>query len=177
MLQYTVAAIRRRSPSPMTPAGAPTRFAPHGWLLLGSLLLLCALETGIYRAFQTAPVASPPQPWMSVKEALAYMAAQENLLVVDVRTRHEFSGSHFPGAVNMPLFQLHRLAAKLPADRPVLLTDFAGVRATHAYKILRCVRPDIVNLHYVKGGLVALPVWGASRAAVSQGDTPSAKPH
>ncbi len=134
----------------------------NGWLLIGIIALFCALETWAYHSFGKHAQTEVPRYGLNIQEVRQYMAAHPNLVVVDVRTQHEFSGSHMPGAINMPLFLLYSQAASLPNDRPILLTDIASARARQACKLLRRLRPDIAEMYYVNGRLLSLPVAGVT---------------
>ncbi len=134
----------------------------NAWLLIGTIALLCALETWAYHSFGKHAQTGIARHSLNVQEAQRYIAAQSDLVVVDVRTKHEFSGSHLPGAINMPLFELYNQASTLPSNCPILLTDIAGARANQAYKLLRRLRPDIAEMYYVNGRLLSLPVAGAA---------------
>jgi len=61
----------------------------------------------------------------------------DNALVVDVRTPSEFSGWHYPGAVNIPLQVLSKELDKLgDKQRTIIVYCRSGHRATSAKKIL-----------------------------------------
>lgn len=123
------------------------------------VVVLSILEGWAYLSFQKNEPAHRSHHCMEVREAQAWLECEKSVLVVDVRSRHEFSGSHVPGAINMPLFELYRRSGELPSERPLLIVDFAGARAIQAYKLLSRLRPDIAVLRYVKGGLISLPVY------------------
>ena len=134
----------------------------NAWLLIGTIALLCALETWAYHSFGEHGQTDIARHRLNVQEARRYIAAQPDLVVVDVRTKHEFSGSHLPGAINLPLFELYRKASTLPSNCPILLTDIASIRANHAYKLLRRLRPDITEVYSVNGRLLSLPEAGTA---------------
>lgn len=59
-------------------------------------------------------------------------------LLVDVRTPEEFAAGHIAGAVNIPVQQLDRRMAELPArDRPVVVYCRSGQRSRRAAHALR----------------------------------------
>lgn len=63
--------------------------------------------------------------------------AEKGALVVDVRSPGEFSGEHFPGAVNIPLQVLgSRLEELGSKDRPIVLYCHSGGRSARAKSIL-----------------------------------------
>jgi phage shock protein E len=81
-------------------------------------------------------------------EAHRLVAAGARL--VDVRTADEFTASHLPGAVNIPLDQLGARAEELRGDRrPVVLYCKSGVRSAQAKRIL--VGAGIAEVHDLGG--------------------------
>lgn len=76
-----------------------------------------------------------------------------NPVILDVRTPAEFSGGHLPNARNIPLAELGKRAAELPASRPVLLCCASGSRSARAVRQLRQAgRDEVFNLN---GGVQA----------------------
>ena len=124
-------------------------------LIIVTLALCCALETAAYHMFADPGPQDAPQRFFSVEQARAYLAQHPDALIIDLRTRQEYAARHNAGTVNIPLFQLHDLASGLPAGRPVLLVDVASARAYQGYWTLRRLRPDIAEIHYVRGWLWA----------------------
>ena len=58
-------------------------------------------------------------------------------LIVDVRTRGEFAGGAYPGAVNIPLDEIVSRAEELGAkDRKIILYCASGGRSSYAVQIL-----------------------------------------
>lgn len=124
-------------------------------LLVGTIALICVLETALYHMFGAHTPEEVPQRFLTVAQARRYLAQHEDVLVIDMRTRREFAAGHTPEAINIPLYQIHRLAADLPSTRPVLLVDVASARAYQGYWTLRRLRPDIAEVYYVRGWLWA----------------------
>jgi rhodanese-related sulfurtransferase len=63
---------------------------------------------------------------------------QEEPLVVDVRTREEFAGGAYPGAVNIPLDELpHRVNELGSENRPITLYCASGGRSGYALRMLQ----------------------------------------
>lgn len=127
-------------------------------LLVGGILLICALETVAYRMFGAAAPQDAPSPFLTTEEARRYLAEHAETLIVDLRSRGEFEAVHTPDAINIPLYAMSGMASSLPADRPILLVDLGSARAYQAYWALRRLRPDIAEIHYVRGWL-----WDAQR--------------
>jgi len=58
--------------------------------------------------------------------------------LVDVRTADEFSSTHIPGAVNVPLNELGRRVSSLgPKDKPIVLYCASGARSSAARSMLK----------------------------------------
>lgn len=57
--------------------------------------------------------------------------------LVDVRTHVEFSGGHPPGALNIPVSELHERLAEVPSDGPVIVYCRSGSRSARAAHLLR----------------------------------------
>jgi rhodanese-related sulfurtransferase len=76
-----------------------------------------------------------------------------NPIVLDVRSPAEFAAGHLPNARNIPLADLDKRIAELPAKRPVLVCCANGSRSGRAARQLKQAgREDVYNL---AGGLQA----------------------
>lgn len=62
-------------------------------------------------------------------------------LILDVRTKEEYSKGHFKGAINIPVDQIVKNADKLPKDKPIYVHCVTGVRAEMGYN-------ELVNLGF-----------------------------
>lgn len=58
-------------------------------------------------------------------------------VVVDVRSPDEFAGGHLPNSRHIPVAEIDRRAAEIPAGKPVLLVCASGNRAMRAAAALR----------------------------------------
>ncbi|MCR5170765.1 MAG: rhodanese-like domain-containing protein [Desulfovibrio sp.] len=119
--------------------------------LAAALALCCLAEGATYGLFGRPARPSASYERLSVAEAWERIRTTPSLLVVDVRTPREFKDRHLRGSVNAPLFELHRLAPKLPAGRPVLVVSLQGIRSIQACKLLKRLRPDIGDVAYADG--------------------------
>lgn len=77
---------------------------------------------------------------------------QRELVIVDVRERHEWKAGHAPGSKNIPLSKLHARVGELPPDRRYAAVCRSGARSRSATAHLRRAGLDVVN---VKGGMNA----------------------
>lgn len=75
--------------------------------------------------------------FVSADVARKYLAA--GALVIDVRTPQEFSSGHVPGAISIPLHELHtKLPSQVPdKSRPLLLHCLSGGRSAIAARKAR----------------------------------------
>lgn len=75
---------------------------------------------------------------LSADEAIKFMAAEKNFLVVDVRTQEEYDKKHIPNAILVPIDDLR--AGKFDAlpdkNSTLLIYCWTGRRAEDAAKIL-----------------------------------------
>jgi rhodanese-related sulfurtransferase len=62
--------------------------------------------------------------------------ANNDHLLVDVRTAEEFRGGHIAGAVNIDLQTLPTRIATLPKDKPIVLYCRSGARSSTAARML-----------------------------------------
>ena len=70
----------------------------------------------------------------------------ENATTLDVRTPEEFSGSHYPNAVNIPLNELpQRLAEIKEMKHPIVAYCRSGNRSGMAVSILK--QNGLIDLH------------------------------
>lgn len=122
---------------------------------LAGIALLAVLETGVYLKFRTELRPSALLAYIPAEEATEYLRNTPHALLVDVRTYREYTGAHLPGAINIPFYTLTKAAASLPADKPIILYCFTGLRSAQAYKNIRRLRPDITDVRYVKGQIIA----------------------
>ena len=60
----------------------------------------------------------------------------ENPLLLDIRSESFFQQGHIAGAINLPMYQLHRRWRELPLDRAVILVDDRGFHSPLAASYL-----------------------------------------
>lgn len=87
---------------------------------------------------------------------------QSGAVLLDVRSRAEFTAGHAPKARNIPLEQLPARAREIPTGRQVLAICQSGGRSARATALLREDGYDVLD---VRGGMSAwqradLPVEG-----------------
>jgi rhodanese-related sulfurtransferase len=89
------------------------------------------------------------EPVASIKplKLKSFMHDKKNLFIMDIRTEALYEAGHIDGAVNIPLYLLHKKLNEIPKDRPVLVIDENGKRSFLAccYLINNGVR-DVTRL-------------------------------
>ena len=89
---------------------------------------------------------------------------EDGAAVVDVREPEEFATGHVPGAVNIPMGQVHRRLGELDRSRRQLVVCRSGNRSSQVVAVLRRAGYDAVN---VTGGMGA---WLAEGLPVVRDD-------
>lgn len=68
---------------------------------------------------------------------LAEKAASGELLVLDVRNRHEWDAGHIPGAYHLMLGYLPQRLGELPSDKPIVVQCQSGARSAIGVSLLQ----------------------------------------
>ncbi|MEI6154834.1 MAG: rhodanese-like domain-containing protein [Deltaproteobacteria bacterium] len=71
------------------------------------------------------------EPVVSIKphKLKSFIHEKKNLFILDIRTETLYEAGHIDGAVNIPLYVLHKRLKEIPKDRPVLVIDENGKRS------------------------------------------------
>ena len=85
--------------------------------------------------------------------------------MIDVRAASEWEAGHLPGVANIPLGQLERRIAEVPADRPIVLHCQGGTRSAIAASLLQA--HGISQPINLAGGFAA---WESAGMPVERGD-------
>ncbi len=85
--------------------------------------------------------------------ALAGALGREGLIVLDVRNRSEWVTGHIPGAVHIPLAELPRRLAELPADGTIVTQCASGARSAIAASLLMLAGAE--GVENLSGGIEA----------------------
>jgi rhodanese-related sulfurtransferase len=86
----------------------------------------------------------------------------DDLVVLDVRPAAEYAAGHLPGAVSIPVGELRRRLADLPADREVV-AYCRGPYCAFAHEAVELLREEGFAARRLEDGL---PEWQAARLAV-----------
>jgi rhodanese-related sulfurtransferase len=87
----------------------------------------------------------------------------DNLVVLDVRPAAEYGAGHLPGAVSIPVGELRRRLAELPADREVV-AYCRGPYCAFAHEAVAVLGEAGVSARRLEDGL---PEWQAAGLAVT----------
>ena len=111
------------------------------------------LLTAMTFALSAAAVAEDIAPSISSTELHGQLQHGTAPLVLDVRTREEYTAGHVPGAVNIPYTELVDRLGEVQSDSGVALYCMVGPRARLGEKILRSA--GVPKLFHLDGGLAA----------------------
>jgi rhodanese-related sulfurtransferase len=100
-----------------------------------------------------------PMPSVKPKALPAWLAARQNVLIVDLRAAEDFNRQHLAGAVNLPLNALPERYQELPLDRAILLVDDYGTTTLLAGSYLK--RKGFKDLVRLFGGMEAWRLYDA----------------
>jgi rhodanese-related sulfurtransferase/DNA-binding MarR family transcriptional regulator len=87
----------------------------------------------------------------------------DNLVVLDVRPAAEYAAGHLPGAVSIPVGELHRRLAELPGDRDIV-AYCRGPYCAFAHEAVGLLREEGFAARRLEDGL---PEWQAAGLAVT----------
>jgi len=88
----------------------------------------------------------------------------DDLVVLDVRPAAEHAAGHLPGAVSIPVDELQRRLAELPADREIV-AYCRGPYCAFAHDALALLRQEGFSARRLEDGL---PEWQAAGLAVTR---------
>ena len=88
----------------------------------------------------------------------------DDLVVLDVRPAAEYAAGHLPGAVSIPIGELRRRLAELPADREVV-AYCRGPYCAFAHEAVATLREEGFSARRLEDGL---PEWQAAGLAVTR---------
>jgi rhodanese-related sulfurtransferase/predicted transcriptional regulator len=89
----------------------------------------------------------------------------DSVVVLDVRPAAEYAAGHLPGAVSVPVDELRRRLAELPADREIV-AYCRGPYCAFAHEAVAMLREEGFSARRLEDGL---PEWRAAGLAVTRG--------
>ncbi len=105
---------------------------------------------GVMSAWVTAGYRTRTAVLISANEARARLAADPNLVLVDVRAPGEFAAGHIDGARNIPAPDLRTRYTELDPAKPTVVLCSAGPRGSMVASILK--QRGFVEVYNVAGG-------------------------
>lgn len=78
-------------------------------------------------------------------EMLERIIAENNYIILDVRTKEEYEEGHVVGALNIPYDELDE-KVELDKDKTVMVYCRSGKRSSIAYKTLKDLGFDVIDL-------------------------------
>lgn len=89
---------------------------------------------------------------LSPDEALVYMKTTPDLYIIDVREPEWYEGyTQFTNNIHIPYSKLAERYKEIPTDRPVILNCGMGMVAPRAYKLLKELNMNVMQLSYIAG--------------------------
>lgn len=139
----------------------------HSPALLLAALLACTTSW----ADDAAPAAAPVPVTSADSIAAPAAAGDARPVLLDVRTREEFTAGHVPGAINIPVQELEsRLGEISPLhDKPLVVYCRSGHRAGIALQLL--ASKGYTKISHLEGDMQG---WTAAGRPVETGDAAGA---
>ncbi|HET7518717.1 MAG TPA: metalloregulator ArsR/SmtB family transcription factor [Actinomycetes bacterium] len=100
---------------------------------------------------------------VSREELVRRLRDGEDLVVLDVRPAAEYAAGHLPGAVSIPVGELRRRLAELPADREVV-AYCRGPYCAFAHEAVALLRQEGFSARRLEDGL---PEWQAAGLVIT----------
>ncbi len=117
------------------------------WIVLGVLALLVVY--GVALQFSNSTIHNITVPEITVQEA--YQKYQQGALILDVRTAEEWSQSHIPNAIHIPLDELESRLHELPKDKEIVVICHTGNRSREGVVLL--LKAGFTQVSMVTGGM------------------------
>ncbi|MBI5307511.1 MAG: rhodanese-like domain-containing protein [Planctomycetes bacterium] len=88
---------------------------------------------------------------VSPKEAKELIGSENEVFLLDVRTKEEYNESHIKTAQHLPVQELEQNIDKIPKDRKVVVYCASGKRSARACEILK--NKGLKALYNIEGGI------------------------
>ena len=113
----------------------------------------------------TAKATSQSQESVAASPYLIERVANNDWLLIDVRSPKEFADGHIPGAVNMPHENINDYLSELEGhkDKPIIIYCRSGRRAKLAMKVLEDL--DFSEVMHLEGDMLG---WSAAGMTVDR---------
>jgi rhodanese-related sulfurtransferase len=137
--------------------------APEVFELWRTLRTLAASRLAEVERLTAAYLGSRDELEPVTREELARRLQDDDLVVLDVRPATEYAAGHLPGAVSIPVGELRRRLAELPADREIV-AYCRGPYCAFAHEAVGLLREEGYAARRLEDGL---PEWQAAGRAVT----------
>jgi rhodanese-related sulfurtransferase len=137
--------------------------APEVFELWRTLRTLAASRLAEVERLTAAYLGSRDELEPVTREELARRLQDDDLVVLDVRPATEYAAGHLPGAVSIPVDELRRRLAELPADREIV-AYCRGPYCAFAHEAVGLLREEGYAARRLEDGL---PEWRAAGLAVT----------
>lgn len=127
-----------------------------GLFIVVSIVTFVSLQCSAKATAQSSIAASP---------YLIERVANNEWLLIDVRSPQEFADGHIPGAVNMPHDSINDYIADLEGhkDKPIIIYCRSGRRAQLAMKVLQDM--DFSEVMHLEGDMLG---WSAAGLTIDR---------
>ena len=89
---------------------------------------------------------------ITVEEMLEIIKTNNNVIVLDVRSKQEYNEGHVSGSINIPIYDLEKNAVqKLEKESIIIIYCSAGIRSKRGIQILK--KLGYKNLYNIEGGI------------------------
>jgi rhodanese-related sulfurtransferase len=137
--------------------------APEVFELWRILRALAASRLAAVERLAAAYLGGRDQLEPVTRKELARRLQDDDLVVLDVRPAAEYAAGHLPGAVSIPVVELRRRLAELPADREIV-AYCRGPYCAFAHEAVELLRDEGFTARRLEDGL---PEWQAAGLAVT----------
>jgi rhodanese-related sulfurtransferase len=137
--------------------------APEVFELWRTLRTLAASRLAEVERLTAAYLGSRDELEPVTREELARRLQDDDLVVLDVRPATEYAAGHLPGAVSIPVGELRRRLAELPADREIV-AYCRGPYCAFAHEAVGLLREEGFAARRLEDGL---PEWQAAGLAIT----------
>jgi rhodanese-related sulfurtransferase len=137
--------------------------APEVFELWRTLRTLAASRLAEVERLTAAYLGSRDELQPVTREELVRRLQDDDLVVLDVRPATEYAAGHLPGAVSIPVGELRRRLAELPADREIV-AYCRGPFCAFAHEAVGLLRDEGFAARRLEDGL---PEWQAAGLAIT----------
>lgn len=123
---------------------------------MDKIMLGLIIAVGLFNIFRKKAIINNKNVKnVSPEEAYNLIKENKNVVIIDVRTKEEFSSGHMPGAKSIPVHEVPSRIKELKKlkDTPVLVYCASGGRSPSAINHL--LKNNFSNIYHLKKGISA----------------------